>query len=72
MYKKNNSHFQIPLTSHVDELPEKLQKGIKEAWSGTFYKDLFAELTRLHLRFCMQIVPQGLIFPLMSWLAWSF
>ena len=44
MYKKNNSHFQIPLTSHVDELPEKLQKGIKEAWSGTFYKEFFCRI----------------------------
>lgn len=44
MYKKNHSHFQIPLTSHVDELPEKLQKGIKEAWSGTFYKEFFCRI----------------------------
>ena len=44
MYKKNNSHFQIPLTSHVDELPEKLQIGIKEAWSGTFYKEFFCRI----------------------------
>jgi len=44
MYKKNTAHFQIPLTSHVDELPEKLQKGIKEAWSGTFYKEFFCRI----------------------------
>ena len=44
MYKKNTKHFQIPLTSHVDELPEKLQKGIKEAWSGTFYKEFFCRI----------------------------
>lgn len=44
MYKKNTAHFQIPLTSHVDELPEKLQKGIKEAWSGTFYEEFFCRI----------------------------
>jgi hypothetical protein len=44
MYKKNNSHFQIPLISHIDELPEKLQKGIKEAWSGTFYEEFFSRI----------------------------
>jgi len=26
MFKKNHHHLQIPLTSHVDELPEKLRK----------------------------------------------
>jgi hypothetical protein len=44
MYKKNNSHFRIPLTSHVDEFPGKLQKGIKEAWSGTYYKEFFCRI----------------------------
>ena len=44
MHKKNTAHLQIPLTSHVDELPEKLQKGIKEAWSGTFYKEFFSRI----------------------------
>jgi hypothetical protein len=44
MYKKNTAHLQIPLTSHVDELPEKLQKGIKESWSGTFYEEFFCRI----------------------------
>jgi hypothetical protein len=26
MFKKNHRHLQIPLTSHVDDLPEKLRK----------------------------------------------
>ncbi len=26
MFKKNAQHLQIPLTSHVDELPESLRK----------------------------------------------
>ena len=41
---KNHSHLQIPLTSHVDKLPEKLQKGIKDSWSGVFYQELFCRI----------------------------
>lgn len=44
MFKKNSSHLQIPLTSHVDELPDKLQKGIKDSWSGVFYRDFFCRI----------------------------
>ncbi|MEE4241641.1 MAG: transposase [Desulfopila sp.] len=44
MFKKNNKHFQIPLTSHVDELPEKLRKGIEDSWSGVFYRDFFCRI----------------------------
>jgi hypothetical protein len=44
MFKKNQRHFQIPLTSHVDELPEKLRKRLDTSWSGIFYREFFSRL----------------------------
>jgi len=44
MFKKNHSHLQIPLTSHVDELPEKLRKRLENSWAGTFYREFFCRL----------------------------
>ena len=42
MFKKNHRHFQIPLTSNVDELPEKLGKRLDTSWSGVFYREFFS------------------------------
>jgi hypothetical protein len=44
MFKKNHRHLQIPLTSHVDELPEKLRKRLEKSWAGVFYRDFFCRL----------------------------
>ena len=44
MFKKNRRHLQIPLTSHVDELPEKLRKRLEKSWAGVFYRDFFCRL----------------------------
>jgi hypothetical protein len=44
MFKKNRRHLQIPLTSHVDELPEKLHKRLEKSWAGVFYRDFFCRL----------------------------
>jgi len=44
MFNKNHKHMQIPLTSHIDELPEKLQKGIVDSWSGVFYREFFCRI----------------------------
>ena len=44
MFKKNFSHLQIPLTSHIDELPEKLRIRIENSWSGVFYRDFFCRI----------------------------
>ena len=38
MFRKNQGHFQLPLTSHVDELPEKLRKRLEKSWAGVFYR----------------------------------
>ncbi len=44
MFKKNHHHFQLPLTSNVDELPEKLRKRLDTSWSGVFYREFFSRL----------------------------
>jgi hypothetical protein len=44
MFKKNRRHLQIPLTSHVDELPEVLRKRLQNSWAETFYREFFCRL----------------------------
>lgn len=44
MFKKNNQHLQIPLTSHVDDLPEKLRNRLENSWAGAFYREFFCRL----------------------------
>lgn len=44
MFKKNQRHFQLPLTSNVDELPPKLRKRLDTSWSGAFYREFFSRL----------------------------
>ena len=44
MFKKNNRHFQLPLTSNVDELPPKLRNRLDTSWSGVFYREFFCRL----------------------------
>jgi hypothetical protein len=44
MFKKNQRHKQLPLTSNVDELPPKLRKHLDTSWSGTFYREFFCRL----------------------------
>lgn len=44
MFKKNQRHFQLPLTSNVDELPSKLRKRLDTSWSGAFYREFFMRL----------------------------
>jgi hypothetical protein len=45
MFKKNRRLLQIPLTSHVDELREKLRTRLKKSWAEVFYKLMFCFLT---------------------------
>ena len=44
MYRKNTKHLQIPLTSHVDEMPEKLKKRLENSWAGVYYREFFTRL----------------------------
>jgi hypothetical protein len=44
MFKKNQRHKQLPLTSNVDELPPKLRKHLDTSWSGAFYREFFCRL----------------------------
>lgn len=44
MFKQNRRHMQIPLTSHVDEMPPKLRKRLENSWAGVFYRDFFCRM----------------------------
>lgn len=44
MFKKNHRHLQIPLTSHVDDLPEKLRKRLENSWAGVFYREIHCRI----------------------------
>ena len=44
MFKKNTRHLQIPLTSNVDELPEKLRKRLENSWAGVFYREIYSRI----------------------------
>jgi len=44
MFKKNQRHKQLPLTSNVEELPPKLRKRLDTSWSGAFYREFFCRL----------------------------
>jgi len=43
MFRKNTRHQQIPLTNHVDELPEKLRKRLENSW-GVFYREIYSRI----------------------------
>ena len=44
MFKENFGHLQIPLTSSIDELPEKLRKRLEHSWAGVFYKEVYCKI----------------------------
>jgi len=44
MFRKNSRHLQIPLTSHVDELPDFLRERLRNSWAETFYREFFCRL----------------------------
>jgi hypothetical protein len=44
MFRKNTRHYQLPLTSHADELPEPLRKWLENSWAETFYHEFFSRL----------------------------
>jgi len=41
MFKKNDRHYPLPLTSKVGALPKKLRKHLDISWSGVFYREVF-------------------------------
>ena len=49
MFRKNKRHFELPLTSNVDELPPKLRKRLDTSWSGVFYREFFSRPQRSSL-----------------------
>ncbi len=44
MFRTNTRHRQIPLTSHVDELPTPLRERLQNSWAETFYREFFCRL----------------------------
>jgi len=44
MFRKNTRHRQIPLTSHVDEMPAPLRERLQNSWAETFYREFFCRL----------------------------
>jgi hypothetical protein len=44
MFRRNTGHLQIPLTSHVDELPGPLRERLARSWAKTFYEQFFCWL----------------------------
>jgi hypothetical protein len=44
MFKKNHRHLQMPLTSHIDDLPEKLRQRLENSWAGAFYEHFFCRV----------------------------
>jgi len=44
MFKKHYRHLQIPLTSHVDDLPEKLRQRLENSWAGIFYREVYSRI----------------------------
>lgn len=44
MFKKHYRHLQIPLTSHVDDLPEKLRLRLENSWAGIFYREVYSRI----------------------------
>jgi len=44
MFKKNHRHQQIPLTSNVDDLPEKLRKRLENSWATAFYQEIYCRI----------------------------
>lgn len=46
MFRKNTRYLQIPLISHVDELPEPLRQRLRNSWAETFYREFFCRLDK--------------------------
>jgi len=65
MYQESKKHLQIPLTSHVDEMPENLRKRLENSWAGMFYREFFMRLNERLLQCCMQIFHPGRMYPSM-------
>jgi hypothetical protein len=45
MFQKNDRHLQQSFFNSINELPEKLQKRLKNSWSGAFYDEVFIRIS---------------------------
>jgi hypothetical protein len=44
MFVPNDQHFQLPMFSSINSLPEKILKRLKASWAGTFYREIFVRI----------------------------
>ena len=72
MFRTNTRHRQIPLTSHVDELPTPLRERLQNSWAETFYREFFCRLDEQPFAVLYADVLPVPTCRSMSWWAWSF
>jgi len=44
MFRKNDGHLQQSFFNSINELPEELQKRLKNSWAGVFYEEIFIHI----------------------------
>jgi hypothetical protein len=44
MFRKNDGHYQQSFFNSINELPEELQKRLKNSWAGVFYEEIFIHI----------------------------
>jgi hypothetical protein len=44
MFRKNDQHWQMPMFSSIDSLPEKQRKRLEASWAETFYREVFVRI----------------------------
>ncbi len=44
MFVPNDRHYQMPMFSSIDSLPQKVLKRLKDSWAGTFYHEIFVRI----------------------------
>ena len=44
MYRPNDKHYQKPLLSSLDDLPDKQRQRLKASWASTFYEEVFCRI----------------------------
>ena len=44
MFRKNDQHWQMPMFSSIDSLPEKQRERLEASWAETFYREVFVRI----------------------------
>ncbi len=59
MLRKNTRHLPIPLTGHVDELPDVLRNRLRNSWAESFIKNASVGRTKSGSAYCMPMCLRG-------------